>query len=322
MIEKPLKTILPLLDSGDHYGAHQRTRTAAARLARNGVEGQKSAIELLYIVSRSLLEKSEWGSGVDVSVMMIDAMSNLGGPWQSTDKTHVTQLIGLCSPLGTWRKKLIGAAVTASGKAYNAPSGHPDILDLTEYDFILAEQYLLLASTKESASTLAKMYIQWQASKNQYDVDIGRFALRGVLGYVLAEQIECAITFIINYLIAVQSSRPDTLVDSQPLDGLTLTNSHTLNFAQLVVACIQRSRVPNIAQEWKSLIEHYRFKSNIIGSVSVTQACTEIGALYFDIGPASSGGNMMDLMSSLLGGASTQKKPKSRLAKAPVGDLD
>ena len=56
------------------------------------------------------------------------------------------------------------------------------INSLTEYDFILAEQFLLLASTKESASTLAKLYIQWQLSKNQYDVDIGRFALRGVLG--------------------------------------------------------------------------------------------------------------------------------------------
>lgn len=101
------------MDSGDHYGAHQRARTTAARLSRNGVQGQITAVEMLFVVSKVLLEKSEWGSGVDVSVMMIDAMTKLDAPWQPSHKAHITQLIGLCTSEATWRKKLIDAAVTS-----------------------------------------------------------------------------------------------------------------------------------------------------------------------------------------------------------------
>ncbi|EOR00379.1 hypothetical protein E3P92_01401 [Wallemia ichthyophaga] len=328
MLDKSLKSILPLLDSGDHYGAHQRTRTAAARLSRNGIQGQYTAIELLFIVSKSLLEKSQWASGVDVSIMMIDAMAKLEAPWEPTHKAHVTQLIGLCTSQSTWRKKLIDAAISSSAKSFNIPSGHPDILQYIgnlyykESSFNVAEHYLMLASKKESATILAKMYMQWALSNNQYHDDVGRFALRGVLGFILAEQVECAITFTLNFLIELQLSHPNTILESQPLDGITLTQSHTLNFAQLIIACIQRSGTSNIAQEWKSLVDYYRNSSSIVNTQPVTQACAKIGSLYFDIKPMQSSGNMMDIMSSLLGGAPAQSISKRKLANTSVGELD
>ncbi|TIC40236.1 hypothetical protein E3Q08_03840 [Wallemia mellicola] len=323
MIDKYLSSIKPLLDSNDNYSAHQRVRTISTRLSKNGKS--KESIELLFTVSKSLLEKSEWGSAIDCSILMLNQLSNLND-W---DLSLVTQLISLTTNENSWRKKLIDNAITTSATSFKIPSGHPDLLDFIgnlyfkERSYPLAEYYLILASKKESAVTLAKLYIQWSQSPNQHHNDIGRYALRGVLAFILAEQVEAAITFTLNFLIQLQLTNSTIFLENQSLDGITLTHSHTLNFAQFIIASIQRSSTSNIAQEWKSLVSHFKNKSDIINSQPVAQACTEIGSLYFDIRPVNTGGNMMDIMSSLLGGGAPSNQSKLKLLnKNSAAELD
>ena len=63
-----------------------------------------------------MFEKSEWGSGVDLSLMMFD---NLGvvydnENWSNEYKVKVNQLISLCTNQNNWRKKLIDSALLLS----------------------------------------------------------------------------------------------------------------------------------------------------------------------------------------------------------------
>ena len=61
--------------AGEHYAAHQKARTTAARLlkAPTTPEKQAQATDLLWSTARQLLEKGEAGSGTDLGLYLIEA---------------------------------------------------------------------------------------------------------------------------------------------------------------------------------------------------------------------------------------------------------
>lgn len=68
------------------------------------------------MVSKLLFEKSEWGSGVDLSLMMFDSLGDVykNENWSYEYKVKVNQLISLCTNQNNWRKKLIDSALSLS----------------------------------------------------------------------------------------------------------------------------------------------------------------------------------------------------------------
>ena len=75
-----------------------------------------SSINLSFLVSKLLFEKSEWGSGVDLSLMMFDSLGDVykNENWSYEYKVKVNQLISLCTNQNNWRKKLIDSALSLS----------------------------------------------------------------------------------------------------------------------------------------------------------------------------------------------------------------
>lgn len=72
-------TILPALlrsVESSPYAAHQKSRTTAARLLAGG--HQKEAAEVLFELSKALLKKDEWGSGVDLGIELVKVWEGAG----------------------------------------------------------------------------------------------------------------------------------------------------------------------------------------------------------------------------------------------------
>lgn len=72
-------------------------------------------------------------------------------------------------------------------------------------------------------------------------------------------------------MVDLQVLQPQLFLNNNTSEDLKLTKSHCLNFSQLIIATIQRTSTPNIDQHWKSIVSHFKTKSNIINSPSVTQ---------------------------------------------------
>ena len=74
--------IAKLVESGEFYSAHLKTRSTVARLVKQhptefDVKAQEAA-QLLFQTAQALLEKAQTGSGTDLSLYLIDVWSTHG----------------------------------------------------------------------------------------------------------------------------------------------------------------------------------------------------------------------------------------------------
>ena len=67
---KALQAILPVIESGQAYEAHQKARTFASRYQK--ARQFDTAIDVLFQSARELLKTGQAGSGTDLTVFLLD----------------------------------------------------------------------------------------------------------------------------------------------------------------------------------------------------------------------------------------------------------
>src|ERR1700683_5446663 len=73
---RALGAILPLIESGQPYEAHQKARTFASRYSKSAQ--YDTAIDVLFQSARELFKKGQQGSGVDLAGFMLDVYESKG----------------------------------------------------------------------------------------------------------------------------------------------------------------------------------------------------------------------------------------------------
>jgi hypothetical protein len=71
---RALAAILPLIASSNAYEAHQKARTFASRYVKS--RQYDTAIDVLFQSARELLKAGQTGSGVDLTLFLLDVYEN------------------------------------------------------------------------------------------------------------------------------------------------------------------------------------------------------------------------------------------------------
>ena len=122
---RALNAILPLIQSGQPYEAHQKARTFASRYQKSGQ--YDTAIDVLFQSARELLKAGQQGSGTDLASFLLEVYESKGegvnDESRGTFDHHLvrdqaeislgrlTQLIALTGPSGSWRKTVIDKSI-------------------------------------------------------------------------------------------------------------------------------------------------------------------------------------------------------------------
>ncbi|KAI0090285.1 hypothetical protein BDY19DRAFT_984618 [Irpex rosettiformis] len=334
---RALNAILPLIQSGQPYEAHQKARTFAARYQKSGQ--YDTAIDVLFQSARELFKVGQQGSGTDLTAFLLDVYENKGEDVNVESRGRITQLVALAGSSGSWRKTIVDKSIAWSAKSGPCPSGDPDlhhyIADILykEGAFEAAELHYLAAGKRDSARTLAQLYVEWSSTGGVP----GAFALRGIIPYLQNGNILAARAFITTLVSQFATSRPNFIpsIQSAPIplgktdlgtpDEIIFTADSLVNFAQLAVRTCQRSQGDKnkaIREAWIRLCGSYQSKGGLLAVKEVRKALHEISELYFAIPPPRSqqGNPMADMLSAMLGGGPTTiaAAPKRVLAPAPA----
>jgi golgi to ER traffic protein 4 len=81
---KALAAILPVIESGQAYEAHQKARTFASRYQK--ASQFDTAIDVLFQSARELLKRGQLGSGTDLSIFLLDIYESK--PEKVTDESR------------------------------------------------------------------------------------------------------------------------------------------------------------------------------------------------------------------------------------------
>ncbi|KAF8339667.1 uncharacterized protein EI90DRAFT_3037413 [Cantharellus anzutake] len=311
--DKALAAILPLISSGQAYEAHQKARTFASRYVK--ARAFDTAAQVLFQAAKELLKAGHAGSGSDLGVYMIDVYHEMEQEVNDASRGNVTQLIALVGRQGTWRKVLIEKAVAWSSDFTGDPAGDPVLhyhigeLLVKEGSFELAERHFIAGGTRDCARLHATMMAKWVQS----DPEPARFAIRGVLPYLLLQNILCSRIILSKFIGLLSQSRP-TLLLHPPLplpldDEVLVTSDPALNFLQLLIRVCQRGEQspPSSSQPlpartaWLKLVAQYKSSSPVISEVFSNQVNTQIGQIYFGFSVRKLT-TPWDMISGLLGG--------------------
>ena len=73
---RALAAILPQIESGQAYEAHQKARTFASRFTKS--KQYDAAIDVLFQSARELLKAGQTGSGTDLATFLLDVYDEKG----------------------------------------------------------------------------------------------------------------------------------------------------------------------------------------------------------------------------------------------------
>ncbi|OCH94818.1 hypothetical protein OBBRIDRAFT_788823 [Obba rivulosa] len=332
---RALNAILPLITAGQAYEAHQKARTFASRYVKSNQFD--TAIDVLFQSARELLKAGQQGSGTDLAVFLLDVYERQGEEVNEESRGRITQLLALVGSSGSWRKTIMDKAIAWSSRHGPCPTGDPDLQhyigELLYKDglFEAAEPHLLAAGKRDSARSLAQMFVKWASAGGAP----GAFALRGTIPYLLNGNILAARTFISDFVSQITISRPSLVSTLQPTpiplgpskdadpDEIIFTTDPYLNFTQLAVRTCQRAqREKNkaIREAWVRLCGTYQSKGGVLTTKDVRKALNEIADLYFAIPPPRTqpANPLGEMFSAMLGGPSPQPTQARRiLSPAP-----
>ncbi|KAG8948376.1 hypothetical protein FRC03_000731 [Tulasnella sp. 419] len=334
-----LNTIIPLVQIGDAYSAHQKARTFAARYLK--AKNYAVAVQVLFESAKELLKAGQQGSGTDLGGYLVDAYEASGEKITEESRGRLTQLIALTGAEGAWRSALITKVIAWSAKASECPAGDPDLqhylgeLFYKEGDFAEAEARLLASGTRDSARTLAQVMFEWSRS----GAEPGAYASRGVIPYLLTTNILAARTFLSHFLSLVLAAQPNLLLQQTsvpitpdtPGSEMWVTNNPTLNFLQLAIATCQRADPQAnggaARNAWVRLCSRYAggvgtttsagSRMLIVGGGDMKEAIAALSHVYFNVTPPGSAAAnpLQDMMASLFGGGlGGDPQPKARRA--------
>ncbi|KAG8747314.1 hypothetical protein FRC10_001493 [Ceratobasidium sp. 414] len=281
---RALQAILPQIADNKPYEAHQKARTFVSRYVKAGQ--YEVAIDVLFQSARELLKAGHTGSGVDLGSFLLDVYDTAKVGVNLESRGRMTQLIALTGSSGAWRKTLIDKTIALAGGLPNMENAQLEIQNFTitvanffiavclynilpmgpsvtelflEGSFEAAEPYLLNSASRDSARLLAQMMFEWWRD----GANLGAYAIRGTIPYLLNTSIVAARTFLTTFIgLVLATPRRDTLINSHfpspiPLnspnsgrslstrsfqqDEIQITTDPTLNFLQLAIQTCQRA---------------------------------------------------------------------------------
>ncbi|KXN87212.1 Golgi to ER traffic protein 4, partial [Leucoagaricus sp. SymC.cos] len=321
MSARALNAILPQVEKSP-YEAHQKARTFASRYVKSGQ--YDTAIDVLFQSARELLKTGQAGSGVDLTVFLLEVYDTKEESVTEKSRGRLTQLLALTGAEGTWRKTLVDKAIVWSAKYGSCPAGDPDLqryigeLLYKDGDFVAAEPHLLASGQRDSARMLAEMFLQWSDGER-----FGLFALRGTFPYLLDGNILAARTFIKHFVSGMPKSMPSStnVISIGEDDEVTMTADSLVNFSQLAVVTCQRANGDQnkVAREsWVRLCGTYLSQGGPLAAPEVRKALNEVAILYFAIPPprTQAVNPFGDMFSSLFGGAAPGQQARRTLQPA------
>lgn len=80
--DKALAAILPLIQTGQAYEAHQKARTFGSRYLKS--QAYDTAITVLFTSARELLKAGHAGSGSDLAMFLVDVYTAKQQPVDAT----------------------------------------------------------------------------------------------------------------------------------------------------------------------------------------------------------------------------------------------
>ncbi|KAG0139758.1 hypothetical protein CROQUDRAFT_666046 [Cronartium quercuum f. sp. fusiforme G11] len=339
-LARTLKSIQNLVDHEEWYAAHQKYRTSAARLLKSSeATASQDAISLLFEGSRLLLQRQQLGSGTDLALMLIrDVYVGRKIAYTPDERNKLLNLIALTGPADNWRKTIIDASLSWSSDAGQCPTGDP-VLHLTvgellakENQLHLASVHLLSACNQDAARALSGVMWTWSKQETKPEAALGRYAARGVLGYLELGSILVARTFLEDFLAKVTKTYPKLRHSSLPCatkgaKDVEVYTSPALNFLQLLILTCQvgPGTLPSGAPApnghtgatvgkavFQAMIGRYARVDSWIGSQATKETLDVLAQMYFGIKPLRPSGNILnDLMGSLFSGGGGPALPPS-----------
>ncbi|KAK6350711.1 hypothetical protein TWF718_003897 [Orbilia javanica] len=324
-IEKTIARLKQRIEEGQHYEAHQQLRVVSARYIKSS--NPQSAIDILFSGAQSLLQASQYASGGDLTLTLLEVYTNSSIPCDSVSKGRLYTLLSLIPETEPTRKKIINSAVVWSSKNSEYESGDPELhhfagsLYAKEHEPYDAEKHLLLG-TKDSCTVLTNLLYTWYLQDEPSTAPL--YASRAVLCYLLIGNVResvAALDLFTSRLLednkggklAVQS------VETSALDARIFPALPLMNFLRLLVLTVTRGK--GGADVFRGLRQQYQSLLAEVGGWD--EALEQIGEMYFGIQVPRQRNFMADMMSSLFGGApgasggGASKRPQVGAPKAP-----
>ncbi|KAK6541633.1 hypothetical protein TWF694_007432 [Orbilia ellipsospora] len=303
-IDKTIARLKQRIEEGQHYEAHQQLRVVSARYIKSN--NPQSAIDILFSGAQSLLQASQFASGGDLTLSLLEVYTNHSIPCDPTSKARLYTLLSLIPAEEPTRKKIINAAVLWSSKCSDYEAGDPELhhfagsLYAKDHEPYDAEKHLLLG-TKDSCVVLTNLLYTWYAQDQPSTAAL--YASRSVLCYLLignVREANASLDLFTSRLLednkggqlAVQS------VETSALDARVFPALPLLNFLRLLCLAVTRGRAG--AEGYRSLRAHYQALLQEVGGWD--EALEQIAEMYFGIQVPRQRNFMADMMSSLFGG--------------------
>ncbi|EWC45083.1 hypothetical protein DRE_06222 [Drechslerella stenobrocha 248] len=300
----PLHYAKHTIEEGQHYEAHQQLRVVSARYLKQS--NPDSAIEILFSGAQSLLQASQFASGGDLALSLLEVYTTHSIPCDPTSKARIYTLLSLLPAEEPTRKKVINAAVLWSSKCSEYEAGDPDLhhfagcLYAKDHEPYEAEKHLLLG-TKDSCVALTNLLYTWYTQDEPSSAAL--YVSRAVLCYLLIGNVREASTALDLFTSRLlEDNKGGKLVvqsvETSVLDARIFPAMPLMNFLRLLCLAVTRGR--GAADTYRNLRGHYNLLLQEVGRWD--EALEQIAEMYFGIQVPRQRNFMADMMSSLFGG--------------------
>ncbi|KAL8592719.1 hypothetical protein ACOMHN_037659 [Nucella lapillus] len=184
-IERVLAKCEDCIGAGNYYEAHQMIRTLYFRY--NGQQKYVEAVDLLYRGALTLLQHNQYGSGADLSLLLIDTLEKSFSPVNRENIDRVAQLFEKMDPDCPERPPYVSRAVKWTitvDQSHNR--GHPSlhqklgIIFWQENNYPQARYHYLHSEDGEACAT---MLLEYHTSRG-YPSEVDLFITQAVLQYL------------------------------------------------------------------------------------------------------------------------------------------
>ncbi|CAB4434396.1 unnamed protein product [Rhizophagus irregularis] len=281
--DKVLDKLKVSVEEGNYYEAHQMYRTVCRRYIKQ--KKYMSAIDLLYSGAETLLKHKQTGSGIDLSLYLIDAYNEEQMSVTEESRARIIQLLELFPHNEPGRKRFIDVAISWTVKFGENPAGDPELHHFVGELFWKDKMYHeaephFLAGNAESSKSYGKMLAEW--SGKDHPSKRGAYIARAVLQYLCLRSIREAKTSFDTFIAEIDSSIKSGTAQYQPtLTGdkieVAIYSLSLLNFLQLLILTVQR----DAADLFINLRNKY--KNDLSIEPSFDELLNKIGEIFFNL---------------------------------------
>jgi len=287
-VERVLAKCEACIADGNYYEAHQMFRTVYFRY--NGQRKYTEAADLLYKGALILLQHNQHSSGADLSMLLLDVLSNMNSPVTENSIAKVTDLFQKMDPECPERYPYLSKAIGWSRKVEKEHKrGHPDLhqrfgfVFWEERNYTQARYHYLHSRDGEGC---AQMLMEFQTSHG-FPSEVDMFITQAVLQYLCLQNKTTA-----NLCFEIYTQKHPK-IDNGPPYRLPL-----LNFIWLLLVALEGGKLA----VFTVLCEKYT--ASINRDPNYKEYLDQIGQLFFGVPPPqrTPQGLFGGLLQSMLGG--------------------